>query len=112
MNVYFLRHASAGKSKLNPKEDERRPLDDEGVEQAKLMGRVLKGMEVELEAIISSPLDRAKQTAKLAAQEMDNEQLVTTDDAMRPDATYEEFQQLLKKHSGSDSIMVVGHNPT
>lgn len=112
MNVYFLRHASAGKSYPDPVEDERRPLDEEGVEQAKLMGRVLKSMEIEVDVIVTSPLTRAKQTAKLAAQAMDCEERVTTDDAMRPDASYEDFQQLLKKYETSDSMVVVGHNPS
>lgn len=112
MNVYFLRHASAGKSKADPEEDARRPLDEEGIEQAKLMGRVLKAIEIEVDVIVTSPLTRAKQTAKLAAQEMGCEVRVTTDDAMRPDATTEDFQRLLKKHDTSDSIIVVGHNPS
>ena len=39
MLLYFFRHASAGKSMLNPKKDERRPLDEEGILQVRYVGR-------------------------------------------------------------------------
>ena len=65
MLLYFLRHASAGKTMLNPKKDERRPLDDEGILQARYMGRLLANLDVQVDQIISSPLTRARQTASL-----------------------------------------------
>ena len=46
MTVYFLRHASAGKKMLNPQKDERRPLDEEGILQARYMGRLLANLDV------------------------------------------------------------------
>ena len=59
MLLYFLRHASAGKSMMNPKKDERRPLDEEGMLQARYVGRLLANLDVQVDQIISSPLKRA-----------------------------------------------------
>src|SRR6476659_1561565 len=112
MLLYFLRHASAGKSMMNPKKDERRPLDAEGILQARYMGRPLANLDVQVAQIISSPLTRARQTASLVANELAFESAVQIDDALRPDAEFEQFQEMLARYGKYDAIMVVGHNPS
>jgi len=112
MIVYFLRHASAGQSIPDPKKDEKRPLDAEGTLQCRYVGRALAAADVAIDAIISSPFKRAMQTAQLVANELGYEHKIETDNAMRPDASYEAFQSLLRKHQTKDAIMVVGHNPS
>jgi phosphohistidine phosphatase len=112
MIVYFLRHASAGKSMLNPKKDERRPLDEEGILQSRYIGRMLANLDVQVDQIISSPLKRARQTASLVANELAFEQAVQLDEALRPEAEFEHFQAMLARYRKYDAIMVVGHNPS
>ena len=112
MIIYFLRHASAGKSMLNPQKDERRPLDDEGILQARYVGRMLANLDVQVDQIISSPLKRARQTASLVANEMAFEPAVQLDNALRPDAELEHFQTMLARYRKYEAIMVVGHNPS
>lgn len=112
MIVYFLRHASAGKSMANLKKDERRPLDEEGILQARYVGRLLANLDVQVEQIVSSPLKRARQTASLVANELAFESAVQLDDALRPDAEFEQFQTMLAHCKKYESIMVVGHNPS
>lgn len=112
MQIFFLRHANAGEPKVNPKKDEKRPLDKLGVEQSHDVGRALAALNITVDVIISSPLRRATQTAAVVANEIDYEEKVVTDDALRPGASYDQFQELLRKHGRKDAIMVVGHNPT
>jgi len=112
MLIYFFRHASAGKSMLNPKKDERRPLDEEGILQVRYVGRLLANLDVQVDQIISSPLKRARQTASLAANELAFEGAVQIDDALRPDAEFGEFQSMVARYKKYDAIMVVGHNPS
>jgi phosphohistidine phosphatase len=112
MLLYFLRHASAGKSMLNPKKDERRPLDEEGILQARYVGRLLASLDVQADQIISSPLKRARQTASLVANELAFEAAVQIDDALRPEAEFEQFQAMLARYKKYDAVMVVGHNPS
>lgn len=112
MDLYFLRHANAGESLPNPKQDEKRPLDELGVEQSQRMGRVLAAMGVEVDAIISSPLTRATQTAALVAAELGYEKSVLIENALRPDADFEQFRDLVRRHTKQKAVMVVGHNPT
>src|SRR5258707_1286849 len=112
MLLYFLRHASASKTMLNPKKDERRALDEEGILQARYMGRMLANLDVQVDQIISSPLKRARQTASLVANELAFESAVQIDDALRPEAEFELFQTMLARYKKYDAVMVVGHNPS
>ena len=112
MNIYFLRHASAGSHKANLAADERRPLDPDGIQQCAVIGRALAELEVKLDIVISSPLKRAQQTAELVAREIGYEDRIEFSDALRPEANYRAFEQLLQSYAKKDEIMVVGHNPT
>jgi phosphohistidine phosphatase len=111
MIIYFLRHASAGQSVANPKKDEKRPLDKEGIEQCGMVGRALSAMDVQVDTIISSPLKRAAQTASLVGNELSYEGKLQFDDALRPGATIADFRRMLEKYIRLEAIMVVGHNP-
>jgi len=111
MIVYFLRHANAGERLSSPKKDEKRGLDKEGMEQCGYVGRALAAMDVQVDAVISSPLKRASQTASLVGNEMGHEGKLQIDPSLRPSASFTEFRKLLDKHSKSEAIMVVGHNP-
>src|SRR5579872_919693 len=111
MIIYFLRHASAGQHISNPKKDERRGLDEDGIEQCRQVGRALAAMDVQVDAIIASPLKRAGQTAGLVANEMGHEGKLQLDAALRPEATFSQFRELLTRHGKAEAIMVVGHNP-
>lgn len=112
MIVYFVRHASAGQRKAHAAQDEKRALDPDGVGQAHQIGRLLAGLNVEVDAVISSPLKRALQTAALIANEIGYEQRIERDAALRPEATFDSFRHLLARYERRDAIMVIGHNPS
>lgn len=111
MVIYFLRHASAGEHFVNPKKDEKRALDKEGIEQCGYVGRALAALDVAVDCVISSPLKRASQTASLVGNELGYEGKIQMENALRPEATLAEFRKLIEKHSRQESVMVVGHNP-
>lgn len=112
MILYFLRHASAGEPVSSPKKDEKRALDESGVEQCGYVGRALAALEAQVEVIISSPLKRAAQTASLVGNEMGYEGKLVFEDALRPTASFADFRKMLDKYSRHDAVMVVGHNPS
>ena len=111
MILYFLRHASAGEHLANPKKDEKRPLDKDGIEQCGYVGRALAAMAVQIDVMISSPLKRCTQTASLVGNEMGYEGKLQIETALRPEANLGDFRKMLEKYAGQESIMVVGHNP-
>ncbi len=112
MIVYFLRHASAGQHKADSVQDDKRPLDPEGIEQCRDMGRALAAMDFQVDAMISSPLKRATQTASLVGNEIGFDGKLQISTALRPQASYEEFRRVLQKYVRMEAIMVVGHNPS
>ncbi len=75
------------------------------------MGKILAALDVEPEAFLSSPLTRAVQTAELVAEQMKGTPSITLDDALRPGASYEQFQDLLHHYERRSAIIVTGHNP-
>jgi phosphohistidine phosphatase len=113
MVIYFLRHANAGQKHFSSQEkDEKRPIDKLGEEQSHDVGRALASIGVTAKAIISSPLTRAVQTAEIVSQELGHEEKIVLDNALRPDATFEQFKALLNRFKDKASIMVVGHDPS
>jgi phosphohistidine phosphatase len=111
MIVYFLRHANAGQKRPNPVQDEKRPLDKEGIEQCRYVGRLLNSMDTHVDRILSSPLKRATQTASMVGNEIAYEQKIELSAALQPGAGYEGFRQLLSQMQELEAVMVVGHNP-
>ncbi len=111
MFLYLLRHASAGQSLLTAKKDEKRGLDKDGIEQCGYIGRALAALGVQVEIIVSSPLKRAAQTASLVGNEMGHEGKLVMENALRPQASFSDFQKMLEKYARQDSMLLVGHNP-
>ena len=111
MDIYFLRHASAGHYSPGS-DDDKRPIDKTGEQQSHDVGRALAGLDLKLDAIISSPLTRAMQTAAIAVAELGHKDKIVTDEALRPEATYEQFENLLARYAKKKAIMLVGHNPS
>lgn len=111
MDIYFLRHASAGQH-IPGSNDDKRPIDKTGEQQSHDVGRALASLDLKLDAIISSPLTRAMQTALIAAAELGQKDKIVTDDALRPEASYEQFENLLARYAKKKAIIIVGHNPS
>jgi phosphohistidine phosphatase len=111
MFVYFLRHASAGQQLSTPKKDEKRGLDKDGIEQCGYIGRALAALDVQVDAIVSSPLKRCSQTASLVGNELGYEGKLQLDAGLRPQAGLADFRKVLEKNSRQEAILVVGHNP-
>ena len=111
MNLYILRHASAGTRRVDPVVDAKRPLDKEGKEQCLLIGRYLNALKIQFDLILSSPLKRALQTASLVGTETGYESKIELSDALSPQGTVQKFQDLVRSLMKYENVLVVGHNP-
>lgn len=112
MNVYLLRHGSAGQKKSNPIADHKRPLDKEGKQQCIQLGATLSSLKLQFDVVLSSPLKRALQTAALVGTETGFEKKIQLSQALEPNGTWSDFQQLLESLSGFDDVLLVGHRPS
>jgi phosphohistidine phosphatase len=111
MNLFILRHASAGTSTTDPEVDAKRPLDKEGVRHCLQLSRVLNAMKISFDVIVSSPLKRSLQTAALVATETGYKPRVVQSNNLAPEATLKDFKKLLDEYRDRDNVLVVGHNP-
>ncbi len=112
LNLFILRHASAGTRRDNPKIDIKRPLDKDGKSHCLHLAHVLNGLKLSFDLIVSSPLKRCLQTAQLIGTETGYETRILHSKALEPEATYAQFQRLIAECRTFENVLVVGHNPT
>jgi len=108
MRLYLMQHALA----YSAEEDAERPLNPDGVKQAKQSARGIKRLGLVFDLIMTSPKRRAKQTAALVAEEVryPYSDIMTTE-ALLPGRTPAELLELLQKESTDSRILIVGHLP-
>ena len=111
VNLYILRHASAGTRRANPLIDVKRPLDKEGKQQCLLVGSFMNSLNVQFDLVISSPLKRALQTASLVATETGYDAKIMVSEALSPGATVAQFEKLIADLGNHENVLIVGHNP-
>lgn len=107
MIVYFLRHADA---EPDAARDFDRQLTVKGLEQAEKVGKFLVRYGLLPDVILSSPVIRARQTAKIVAQRLGNADLNEEPwlaCGMSPEVCLRE----LTTHTKRESVMLVGHEP-
>lgn len=103
MRLYLVRHAEAAAG--TP--DELRPLTPGGRQQARALGADLREAGVVPDAIVTSPLRRARETALLVGQELGVE--TTVDDRLSPGATAETISDAVAGRG--QTVIAVGHQP-
>ncbi len=110
--LYLIRHAKSDWS-IPGQRDFDRSLNNRGLHDAPLMGRVLKELQVKPDLIYSSPAERAKRTAEFISEQIS----YSIEKIKFEDEVYEASPRtLLRMINNIDnsykSVMFFGHNPT
>lgn len=110
--VVIVRHAKAVPYGYD--DDFTRDLTDRGVNDAQRIGEELKKMGILPDAIISSPANRAIQTALIFAENLEfSKKKITEIDNLYNGLTTSEFLDLIKKlPDTSQTAFFFGHNPS
>jgi phosphohistidine phosphatase len=111
MNLFILRHASAGTKRLNPLLDVKRPLDKDGKRYCLQLAHILNALKINFDLIVSSPLKRSLQTASLIGTETGYEAPILHSDGLAPSAKLTDFHKLLATCKDRENVLFVGHNP-
>ena len=107
MKLYFLRHGRADWPDWE-EDDDKRPLDKKGIEETHEVAKFLRKLGVKPDVVVSSPLPRAHQTAKIAAKEFSAS--LVDDTALSPGCNVDKLKGVLKRHREKE-VVIVGHEP-
>lgn len=111
MKLYFLRHGLAGEPSEWRGNDFDRPLTDEGKERMTRQAATIATLDLELDAVLTSPLMRAYQTAEIVARQLNRLDKLMKDERLGPGFNTQQLAKILAAHPKANALMLVGHEP-
>ena len=111
MEIYFLRHGDAGTAEGWKGSDAERPLSKEGTARMEREAAAMAHLNPVLDAILTSPLVRARQTAEIVAKKLRRMRALVLDERLAPGFGPAELKGILEERRDSRGLMVVGHEP-
>ena len=109
MEIWILRHAKAEKGgPATP--DEERALTPGARKRMRAAAKAIARLEPEFDAILTSPLRRARQTAEPVARALRQRGLLVESKALSPGADPEMILREIEKR-GTSRALLVGHMP-
>ncbi|HEX2222337.1 MAG TPA: histidine phosphatase family protein [Candidatus Limnocylindria bacterium] len=108
MILYFLRHGRAEDARAG--DDEGRRLSAEGAAQLRAASAIWRRLNLRPDVVVSSPLPRARETARIFCEALGVAQ-PRTDDDLRPGAGWPHFARALARHPDARRVAFVGHEP-
>lgn len=112
MKIYLVRHGDAVPEE-QAGSDRDRWLSRRGRDAVRVLARLLREQQLELEHVLCSPLPRAVQTAELLADGLDFLGAIETLRCLEPAAQPQLAGQAVvtRGASGGGGVLVVGHEP-
>jgi phosphohistidine phosphatase len=108
MRLYFLRHGIAEEREPGL-QDFGRKLTPEGIEEMHRSAAGMKRLGLKFDAILSSPLIRARETAAIVAETLGQE--MREEPLLASGAGLEEFRKAVKDQPDGAHVLLVGHEP-
>lgn len=110
-HLYLMRHGIAVPHGTPGFTEEARPLTPKGERRVRRVAYGLKGLDLGLEKILSSPLPRAYRTAEIVARVLGDPDLVEAADALSAGQDAAAIAEWIRSRT-EDRLMLVGHNPS
>jgi phosphohistidine phosphatase len=111
MELYIMRHAIAALRETWEGPDADRPLTRPGRARLRRAARGMRKLGLHFDVIVSSPLLRAMQTAKIVAAEFSYHSPVEICPALAPGLRPEAVFQFLASYPDAETLLLVGHEP-
>jgi phosphohistidine phosphatase len=109
VRLYLLRHGLADWPGWDPDRDDERPLTKAGTAKLRAEARALERLDLGLDAILSSPLPRARESAEIVAARLGLE--VALEPALAPGFDARKLGALLRRFTTARALLLVGHEP-
>jgi phosphohistidine phosphatase len=110
MMLYILRHATAEEAGPGGDDADRR-LTERSRERMKGAAHGFKTLDIKLDAILTSPLPRASETADILAAAYENTPAPQVLPELGAGVAPSEVASALRPFAKLDSVMIVGHEP-
>ena len=110
MEVYLLRHGVAEDAAPGTP-DADRPLTAEGQRKLQHTLQLASQVGVEPSLILTSPLKRTVQTARIAKEVLKYKGEMLHTKALAPGSAVEEAWEEIRRHRDQSALLLVGHNP-
>ena len=112
MDLYFLRHAIAVTAdEPGIQTDDDRPLSSKGIKRIRKAAKGLKRLEIPFDAVLTSPLLRASQTADIVAQALGLEAYLEQISGLAPESSVDHLMFGLSRFQNREHLLLIGHEP-
>ncbi|MGE5215704.1 MAG: phosphohistidine phosphatase SixA, partial [Chloroflexota bacterium] len=91
--------------------DQERTLTPKGIKRMQKAAKGLVTLSLSFDRILTSPMERARQTAKIVAQSLQLEDRVEEIAQLNPDQSVQDLLSALVPYSSEKQILLVGHEP-
>ncbi|RLD42065.1 MAG: phosphohistidine phosphatase SixA [Bacteroidetes bacterium] len=107
--LYLLRHGEAEDFSVN-NNDVLRKLTDAGRAQINQIAQYIKENHIKIDQIISSPAERAKESAEIIKKLLNLHDIIYVDN-LYPSTTSSIYDAIVATEDKINSILIIGHNP-
>ena len=113
MILYFMRHGiAADRAEGGRRSDDRnRQLTPKGIKRINKAAKGLVALSLSFDRILTSPFERARQTAKIVAQTLKIEDRLEEIPQLGADQSVQELLSGLAGYATDKEILLVGHEP-
>ena len=109
--LYLIRHGLAEEQGEAWPDDTKRPLTEDGIARLRRAARSVARLGVSVDAVLTSPLVRTRQTAEILAAALAPHPPVVNVDALAPGGAPPAVAAELEKNSRRRHVVIVGHEP-
>jgi phosphohistidine phosphatase len=113
LDLYLLRHGHAGKimGVTTVRNTGDVPLTTVGREEIAVIARSVKALNVRFSDIVTSPLKRAVQTAKIIAEVLAMEKKISVWNELVPEGNRSKLYNRLHQFPTESTVLMIGHEP-
>ncbi|HEY3167750.1 MAG TPA: phosphohistidine phosphatase SixA [Candidatus Binatia bacterium] len=112
MNLYLMRHGIALPAEdSSASDDGERPLSNKGIKRMRKAAKGVRRLEIPFDALLTSPLLRARQTADILASTLGIEPQLEEISGLAPESTVEHLMFGLTRYQDREHLLLVGHEP-
>ena len=111
MDLFLMRHGEAGKRVPIAAKDTERPLTAAGRQEIEDVAEGIAELGYKFDAVVSSPLKRAKDTATMVSKALGRKAAVEEWSELNPEGNTTDFYRRLAKMRPGSVVLCVGHEP-